>query len=149
MGHYQELPVNRPLVQVANNNQDGAMSFAPQKGEVNYEPSNTRDAGSVVQQPQFKLSQYAVNGVTQQTAISKTDDFSQAGNTWRAMSKADQADLITDLASDLNQVHDHGVKVREVSYFYKADRDYGTELANATHLDVSEVAGLATKEASR
>jgi catalase len=147
--NYQELPVNRPLVQVANNNQDGAMSFDAQKGEVNYEPSNASAPGSVVQQPQFKLSQYAVNGVTQQTAISKTDDFSQAGDTWRAMSKPDQADLIKDLASDLNQLRDHGVKVREVSYFFKADRDYGTQLANATHLDVTEVAGLATKEASR
>jgi catalase len=116
---------------------------------VNYEPSNSRDPGAVVQQPQFKLSQYAVNGVTQQTAIAKTDDFSQAGDTWRAMSKPDQADLVKDLASDLNQVHDHGIKVREVSYFYKADHDYGTQLAAATHLDVNEVAGLATKEVSR
>jgi catalase len=39
--------------------------------------------------------------------------------------------------------------VREVSYFYKADHEYGTQLAQATHLDVNEVAGLATKEASR
>jgi catalase len=147
--NYQELPVNRPLVKVANNDQDGAMSFVPQQGEVNYEPSNARDAGAVVQQPEFKLSQYPVSGVTQQSAIAKTDDFSQAGDAWRALGKQDQADLIKDLASDLNQVHDHGVKLREVSYFYKADHDYGTQLAAATHLDVSDVAGLATKEASR
>ena len=31
--NYQELPVNRPLVQVANNNQDGAMSFIPQRAK--------------------------------------------------------------------------------------------------------------------
>jgi catalase len=144
--NYQELPVNRPLVKVANNDQDGAMSFDPQHGEVNYEPSNSHDAGAVVQQPQFKLSQYAVSGVAQQTAISKTDDFSQAGDDWRALSKQDQADLIKDMASDLNQVRDHGVKAREVSYFYKADQEYGTQLAAATHLDVTEIAGLAAKE---
>jgi catalase len=147
--NYQELPVNRPLVKVANNNQDGAMSFNPQEGEVNYEPSNHHEAGAVVQQPAFKLSEYPVGGVTQQTAIAKTDDFSQAGDTWRALSKQDQADLVKDLSSDLNQLHDHGMKVREVSYFYKADHDYGTQLAQATHLDVTEVAGVASKEASR
>jgi catalase len=147
--NYQELPVNRPLVKVANNNQDGAMSFNPQEGEVNYEPSNTHETGAVVQQPQFKLSEYPVSGVTQQTAIGKTDDFGQAGDTWRALSKQDQADLIKDMASDLNQVRDHKVKAREVSYFYKADQEYGTQLAAATHLDVSEIAGLAAKEASR
>jgi catalase len=147
--NYQDLPVNRPLVKVANNNQDGSMSFVPQEGDVNYEPSHPHAVGAVAQQPQFKLSQYAVSGVTQQTAISKTDDFGQAGDTWRSMDKQDQADLIKDLASDLNQVTDHSVKVREVSYFYKADREYGTELAQATHLDVDEVSGLAGKEASR
>src|ERR1700724_1263834 len=36
--NYMELPVNRPLVQVVNNNQDGSMTFNPQVGEVNYEP---------------------------------------------------------------------------------------------------------------
>jgi hypothetical protein len=43
------------------------------------------------------------------------------------------------MASDLNHVTDHGIKLREVSYFYKADRDYGTQLAQATHLDVNEL----------
>jgi catalase len=52
------------------------------------------------------------------------------------------------LASDLNRVTDHGIKLREISYFYKADGDYGTQLAEATHLDVNEVAALAAKEVS-
>jgi catalase len=146
--NYQELPVNRPLLQVANDNQDGAMSFVSQVGEVNYEPSNARDSGAVVQQPAFRLSEYSVSGVTQQSAIAKTDDFSQAGDEWRALNKKDQADLIKDLASDLNQVRDHQVKLRQLSYFYKADRDYGNQLAEATHLDVNEVAALAAKEVS-
>jgi catalase len=146
--NYQELPVNRPLVPVANNNQDGTMSFTPQIGEVNYEPSNTHERGASVQQPAFRLSEYPVFGVTQQTAIAKSDDFSQAGDEWRSFSARDRADLTTDLASDLNQVRDHAVKLREVSYFFKADHDYGTQLANATHLDVSAVAALAAKEVS-
>jgi catalase len=146
--NYQELPVNRPLVQVHNNNQDGAMSFDPQQGDANYEPSNSTDPWAVAPQPAFKLSEYPVSGTTQQTAISKSDDFSQAGDEWRSYSKKDQADLITDLASDLNRVNDHSVKVREVSYFYKADKDYGTQLAAATHLDVNEVSALAAKEVS-
>src|ERR1700692_2821015 len=146
--NYQELPVNRPLVKVANDNQDGSMSFNPQKGEANYEPSNSKDPWAVAPQAAFKLSEYPVTGVTQQTAISKTDDFSQAGDDWRSYSKFDQSELIKNLANDLNQVRDHKVEVREVSYFYKADHDYGTQLAQATHLDVAEVAALADKEVS-
>jgi catalase len=146
--NYQELPANRPLVKVANNNQDGSMSSAPQVGEVNYEPSTVKQMGAVTPQPSFKLSEYAVSGVTQQKAIANTDDFGQAGNHWRSFSGDGQAYLIKDLASDLNRVTDHGIKLREVSYFYKADRDYGTQLAQATNLDVNEVAALATKEMS-
>jgi catalase len=152
--NYQELPVNRPLVKVANNDQDGPMSFNAQTGDVNYEPSTAKaptaakDPTAVTPQPAFKLSQYAVSGTTQQTAIAKTDDFGQAGDQWRSYSKQQQDDLVEAMAADLNQVRDHGVKVREISYFYKADRDYGTQLAKATHLDVNEVAALAAKEMS-
>ena len=147
--NYQQLPVNRPLVKVANNDQDGPMSFSPQIGDTNYEPSNTKEMGAVAQQPGAKLSQYEVSGMTQQTAIAKTDDFGQAGDQWRSYSKQQQADLIEAMAADLGQVRDHGVKLRQVSYFYKADHDYGTQLAKAIHLDVKEVAELATKEVSK
>src|ERR1700676_639648 len=144
--NYQELPVNRPLVKVANNNLDGSMSFNPQVGEVNYEPSTAKREGAVTPQPSFKLSEYPVSGVTQQNAIAKTDDFGQAGEHWRSLGKDGQAYLIKAIASDLNQVTDHGIKLRQVSYFYKADRDYGTQLAQATHLDVTEASTLAAKE---
>jgi catalase len=146
--NYQELPVNRPRVKVVNENQDGAMSFNPQETETNFEPSNAYDAGSMAQQPQFKLSNYAVSGVAQQSAVSKTDDFSQAGDYWRALDKHAQEDLVKNMAADLNQVRDHATKLRMVSYFYKADQTYGTAMANATHLEVSEVSALAAKEMS-
>jgi catalase len=107
-----------------------------------------KQVGAVTPQSSFRLSQYPISGAAQQSAIANTDDFAQAGNHWRSFSKEGQAYLIKDLASDLNRVTDHGIKLREVSYFYKADRDYGTQLAQATHLDVNEVAALAAKEMS-
>ena len=125
------------------------MSFAPQVGEVNYEPSTAKQTGAVAPQPSFKLSEYPVSGTAQQKAIAKTDDFGQAGEHWRSLGKDGQAYLVKAMAADLNHVTDHGIKLRQVSYFYKADRDYGTQLALATHLDVNEVSNLAAKEESR
>ena len=147
--NYQELPPNRPLVKVANANRDGSMSFVPQTGEVNYEPSTAKRDGAVAPQPAFKLTEYPVSGLSQQNAIAKTDDFSQAGSHWLSLGKDGQAYLIEAIAADLNKVTDRGVKLRQVSYFYKADHDYGAQLAQAVHLDVSEIAALAAKEASR
>src|SRR6202140_1444727 len=86
--NYMELPVNRPLVQVANNNIDGAMQDGTPQGDVNYEPTTV--AGHPVQQPQFRYSQYSVTGVTQERPIDKVDNFRQAGEFYRALSKHEQ-----------------------------------------------------------
>jgi catalase len=145
--NYEELPVNRPLVQINNNNQDGAMAMTSQKGDINYEPSSDKP-GAVAQQPAVKLSEYPMSGMVQQTAIKKTDDFSQAGDQWRSYTPQEQADLIEAMSNDLNQVRDMKIRATQVSYFYKADKDYGTRLAQATHLDPQEVASLAATEVS-
>jgi catalase len=146
--NYLDLPVNRPLVATTSENQDGSMSTLPRTGEVNYEPSERNEAGAIAEQPTFKASQYEVSGLTQQRRISKRDDFSQAGDQWRSYSAQQQTDLIEALAHDLNQITNQDVKVREVSFFYKADHDYGTQLAKATHLAVDTVAAVAATDTS-
>src|SRR5712671_5660173 len=132
--NYMELPVNRPLARVANNNIDGAMQDGTPQGDVNYEPTTV--AGHPVQQPQFRYSQYAVTGVTQEKAIDKVDNFRQAGEFYRALSKHEQDDLIKNLAADLGQVKSMQIKEAMVSHFYQADKDYGTRLAGAVGVDI-------------
>lgn len=135
--NYMELPVNRPLVPVSNNNIDGAMQAVARQGDVNYEPTTV--AGNPVQEPQFRYSQYAVAGMTQQKPIDKTDNFRQAGEFYRALSPHEKDDLIKNLASDLGQVKSEKIKATMVSHFYQADKDYGTRLAGAVGLDLKSV----------
>jgi catalase len=135
--NYMELPVNRPLTPVSNNNIDGAMQFTPHQGEVNFEPTNV--AGNPAEVPQFRYSQYAVTGTTQQKAIDKQDNFRQAGEFYRALSKHEQDDLIKNLSADLGQVKSMQIKEAMVSHFYQADKDYGTRLAAAVGVDISAV----------
>ena len=132
--NYMQLPVNRPRVQVSDNNIDGAMQSAPRQGDVNYEPTTV--AGNPAQEPKFRYSPYAVNGVTQQKAIAKTDNFRQAGEFYRALNKHEQDDLIKNLSADLGQVKSAQIKQTMVSHFYQADRDYGTRLAAAVGVDI-------------
>jgi catalase len=134
--NYMELPVNRPLaqVQVANNNIDGAMQDGTPQGDVNYEPTTV--AGNPVQQPDFRYSQYAVTGVTQEKPIAKVDNFRQAGEFYRTLSKHEQDDLIKNMASDLGQVKSDQIKETMVNHFYQADKDYGTRLAAAVGVDI-------------
>jgi catalase len=49
------------------------------------------------------------------------------------------------LSGDLNHVTNDANKYTMLSYFYKADADYGTRLARATHADLARVQGAAAK----
>jgi catalase len=134
--NYNQLPINRPIVPVYNNNQDGLMNEDDRKGEVNYEPSGVAE---IAQQDKYKSVQTPLKGTTQQRAIHKTLDFRQAGEYYRTLSETDKTDLITALSGDLGRVTNDANKYAMLSYFYKADADYGTRLARATHADVTRV----------
>jgi catalase len=140
--NYMDLPINRPLVPVVNNNQDGKMNIGDRKGEVNYEPSTMNE---LAQDPQYKYARTPLNGTTQQEAIHKTLDFRQAGEYYQSLSAQDKQDLITALSGDLRQVKNDTNKYTMLSYFYKADADYGTRLAQAVHANVQQVQSLAAQ----
>ena len=140
--NYNDLPINRSLVPVMNNNQDGLMNFGDRKGEVNYEPSTMHE---ITQDAQFKLTRTPLSGTEQQEAIHKTLDFRQAGEYYRSLSAQDKQDLVTALSGDLGQVKNDTNKYTMLSYFYKADSDYGTRLAQAVHANVQQVQSLAAK----
>jgi catalase len=140
--NYNDLPINRPLVPVANNNQDGKMNADGRKGEVNYEPSTLRE---IAEDPQYKQVRTALAGTVQQEAIHKTMNFGQAGDYYRSLSAQDKQDLITALSSDLAHVTNDANKYTMLSYFYKADADYGTRLTRALHADLQQVQARAAK----
>ncbi|MBA9900898.1 catalase [Burkholderia cepacia] len=140
--NFNQLPINRPRVSVTNNNQDGAMNFGDRKGEVNYEPSTLNE---LAQNPRYKSVQTPLAGTTQQAAIRKTLNFRQAGEYYRTLPAQERQDLVTALSGDLNHVTNDANKYAMLSYFYKADADYGTRLARATHADLTRVKSLADK----
>lgn len=130
--NYQQLPINRPIVAVSNEDQDGAMNMGGRKGEVNYEPSTMHE---VSEDPRYKSLRTPLAGTLQQQAIRPTADFMQAGHYYRSLSMQDKADLVTALSGDLNQLKNEANKYTMLAYFYKADPDYGLRLARATHAD--------------
>jgi len=140
--NYNSLPVNRPLVAVDNEDQDGAMNGSGRKGETNYEPSGIHE---VAENSQAKAVRTALLGTTQQQAIAKTRNFMQAGEYYRSLSEQDRADLVTALGADLSHVGNEANKYTMLSYFYKADPDYGSRLAAAAKADVTRVKAAAAQ----
>jgi catalase len=140
--NYQNIPVNRPVVEVHSEDQDGFMNTSGRKGEINFEPSSIKE---VSEDPSAKLVRTELSGTTQQQAIEKKRNFVQAGEYYRSLSAQDKNDLVTALSADLNHVTNEQNKYTMLSYFYKADADYGTRLAKATHADPARVKALADK----
>lgn len=138
--NYLQLPVNRPLIAVNNNNIDGSMQSMERRGDVNYEPTSA--ANTPAEQPRYRYSQYPVSGSTQQRAIDKQDNFRQAGEFYRSLDRHEQDNLIKNLAADLRQVNNVDTRRTMVSHFFQADKDYGSRLAAAVGVDVKDVQAM-------
>jgi catalase len=140
--NYNDLPINRPIVAVRNDDQDGKMNIDDRKGDVNYEPSGIAE---IPQDPKYKLLRWPVSGMEQQMAIKKTMDFRQAGEYYRSLDAQNKTDLVTALSNDLRHVTNTTNEYTMLSYFYKADAEYGTRLAQALHADLGRVQAQAAK----
>jgi catalase len=141
--NYQQVPVNKPVAPVVNGNQAGALNHGNTKGDVNYQPSRT--TGAMQDDPQFKRPPMALRGGLQQARIAKTDNFTQAGDWYRALPADHKTRLIANLAGDLGQVKDVAVRNQMVAHFYKADVDYGTRLAKLVQVDLNAARAVAAK----
>jgi catalase len=139
---FNSLPINRPLVAVHNNDQDGKMNSSGRKGEVNYEPSTISE---ISQDPKYKYVQTPLSGTTQQMAIHKKQMFKQAGVFYRSLPESEKADLVTALSGDLRHVTNDHNKYTMISYFNKADSDLGARLEKALGADSSRVQAMSAK----
>lgn len=140
--NHQQIPVNRPVVKVNNNNQEGAMNMSATDSDVNYEPSRMSPKPAT---PAAAAVATPLQGTVMQQAIAKQQAFKQAGDLYRSYSALEKTDLIRNLAMDLGAVKDQETKNIMLSYFYKADADYGTRLTQATKGDLSTVKAKASK----
>lgn len=140
--NHQQLPINRPLVNVDNHNQQGAMNFGNNKSNVNYEPSRIEPKTTLAV---ARAATTGLSGTVQQQIIAKTDNFSQAGAFYRGLSKQAQQNLVRNLAGDLGAVKDSVTKHVMLSHFYKADASYGKALTKAVQGDLKQVEQLAAR----
>jgi catalase len=137
-----QLPINRPRTAAINYNQDGELNAGAKQGDVNYQPSQRADVADAAVN---KYSRLSLSGTTQQQRIARTQNFKQAGDFYRSLSAQEQANLVSNLAGDLGQVKDDGVKYTMLSYFQKADANYGRAITLAVKADPARVEALAGK----
>ncbi|MBB6022923.1 catalase [Paenibacillus sp. JGP012] len=129
--NYLQLPVNAPKNRVATNQSGGQMQYkvdrAPgQNPHVNYEPSSL--GGLTEAQPRGKEHEPLVEGHLVREKIERTNDFGQAGDTYRAFEDWERDELISNMVGALAQCKPD-IRERMISHFTQADADYGRRVA--------------------
>jgi catalase len=132
--NYLQIPVNCPYATVRTNQRDGAMQTKQQTSSINYEP--TRHEDSPKEAPEYRDSTIPLKGSAGRQKIAKTNDFAQAGDTYRTFSHEEQEHLIETLISELSQVHER-TRLMAICNFYRADRGLGERLASGLNTDIS------------
>lgn len=130
--NYLQVEVNKPKKDVVNYNSDSYSSAGNTRfadAEVNYQPSIKT---KTEENTSYRYSKTDFKDIsTTQKKISKTNDFTQAGDFYNSLTKEEQENLIINLAGDLGQVKDKNIQKVMIGYFYKADSDFGMRLAKA------------------
>ena len=141
--NYHLLPVNAPKAcEMENYERDGAMRTDNNgAGGPNYWPNSF---GGPDPDPEVAPPPLDISGMAARHAYELGDvDFVQAGNLYRdVMTAEDRQHLVSNIVGHLKNAQKR-IQLRQTALFYKADADYGENVASDLGLDAAEVKRLA------
>ncbi|THX60164.1 catalase [Aureobasidium pullulans] len=141
--NWQELPINKPVCPVMNQNRDGAMRHSITKGTVNYWPNRfeatkpaTAQEGGYVDYPQ------KVSGMKTRLRSKKfREHYNQAQLFYNSMSEHEKMHIMNALSFELDHCDDPIVYKRMVERIADIDLDLAKGVAEMVGADIPEVAG--------
>ena len=142
--NFAELPINRPVNPVNNNQRDGFARTVINTGRVSYFP-NSLGQGCPMHRPEsakaFRSYAERVDGAKiRQRSASFSDHFSQATMFWNSMADWEKEHIAEAFSFELNQVHDDGVRSRVMNELL-------VNIAGQLASKVSAQTGIAIKRA--
>jgi catalase len=130
--NHQALPINRARNEVKNYQRDGQMRFDDNGGDsVYYEPNSY---GGPKESPENKPAAYGVSGVADSAAYDHNDHYTQAGDLYRLLSKDERKRLVENIVEAMKPVSKEEIKLRQIQHFFKADPEYGKQVAEGLGL---------------
>lgn len=124
--NFMELPINKPKNDVVTNTQDGHIKHFPNSSKFNYFPTTLNQSNIAEGKSKIKTHQKAEGNIIRKK-ISKTEDFTQAGERYRSLSEKDKKHLIDNIVNELWDV-DEKIQKIIVEFCKKADLDFGTKV---------------------
>ena len=141
--NFAEIPVNRPVAEVHNNQRDGFMRQTINKGRVNYEP-NSLAQGCPMQSPEkmqafLSYPEQMEGQKVRHRSESFNDHFSQATLFWDSQSKAEKEHIVEALHFELGKVEHMHIRQRMVDLLANINQDLAERTAEG--IGVKKVTG--------
>ncbi len=140
--NFAEIPINRPVAAVHNNQRDGFMRQTINKGRANYFP-NTRGNGCPMLAPENmggyvhyteRVEGHKIRGRHE----SFHDFFSQATLFWKSLSAAEQDHLVEATHFELGKVKTKAIRERVVALFQRIDPELAQRAAAGLGVSVPD-----------
>ncbi|WP_201755750.1 catalase [Corallococcus silvisoli] len=147
--NFAELPINRPLAPVHNNQQDGFGRHTSNAGRANYFPNSlgggcpflaSQQQGGFVHHPEQVSGQKV-----RERSPSFNDHYSQAALFFRSLSAPEQAHLIDACRFELGKVETRAVQERALEHFAKIDTQLVTAVAEGLGLPAPKATPVTPK----
>jgi len=131
--NFQEIPINRPVCPVTNNQRDGAHRMIINKGRVNYFPNRFGcPALASAQEQGYVPAPMPVHGVKIRARGPKFQEhFSQGRLFYNSLSSWEKDHVIKSYSFELGHVDDLGVREKMVSRLNCIDLDLAQKVAKA------------------
>jgi catalase len=141
--NFAEIPINRPLSAVRNNQRDGFMRQAIHSGRVNYEP-NSLGGGCPMQaggdMRGFRSFAEKMEGhKVRERSASFADHFTQATLFWQSQTEVEQQHIVDAFHFELGKVETMHVRQRLVELLVNVDRSLAERVARG--IGVKELSG--------
>ncbi len=138
--NFHEIPINRPIVDVHNNQRDGHMRQQINKGQSSYGP-NTTGGGCPFQ---AKASQGGFTSYTERIDAKKIrerspsffDHFSQARLFFNSQSEIEKTHLINALCFELGKLERAEIRERMVGLLTQVDKSLASKVADGLGMPV-------------
>ena len=130
--NFVDLPTNKPLVPVANNQRDGAMQYQVFNGSVNFGPSS-QGGPKTVPEEGAPYKPHLQGNMTREK-IHKTDDFTQAKERYLAMNETEKDHLAGNLVADLSHVTKPEIQRRAIGNLAQVDENLAANVAKGLGL---------------
>lgn len=132
--NFTQIPINRPICEVANNQQDGFMRQENMKGRVNYFPSSL-DGHGVKTTPKEEGGYHHypenISGIkVRKRSETFNDHYSQAILFYQSLTDVEQKHLLNAAAFELGKVEAVHVRERMVTNFMNVDEEFARALAD-------------------